>query len=139
MQLVQHRTAHTLSAQSLHTRLTGRQASSSVLQREHAESIYLPSIENSNHQLVFRSNLVMIQALNKQIKTIEKRVLSQVKGVAEFIGIKTVPGIGDILGLTIVLETGDIYRFPNVGHYASYCRTLKSTRTSNGKKKGEGN
>jgi len=139
MQLVQHRTAHTLSAQSLHTRLTGRQASSSVLQREHAESIYLPSIENANHQLEFQSNLVMIQAFNKQIQTIEKRVLSQVKGAAEFIGIKTVPGIGDILGLTIVLETGDIHRFPNAGHYASYCRTVKSTRTSNGKKKGEGN
>jgi len=48
-------------------------------------------------------------------------------------------GIGPILGMTILLETGDIGRFHRVGQYASYCRCVKSERTSNGKKKGEGN
>jgi hypothetical protein len=49
------------------------------------------------------------------------------------------PGIGDILGLTIMLEAGNIRRFPEAGDYSSYCRCVKSTRSSNGKNKGEGN
>ena len=39
----------------------------------------------------------------------------------------------------IVLETGSIDRFAQVGHFASYCRCVDSKRLSNGKKKGEGN
>ncbi len=50
-----------------------------------------------------------------------------------------IDGIGKILALTIMLETGEISRFPNVGNYASYCRLVDSKRESNGKKKGEGN
>jgi transposase len=37
-----------------------------------------------------------------------------------------------------VLETGEIGRFPPVGHYASYCRCVGSTKISNGKRKGQG-
>jgi len=51
----------------------------------------------------------------------------------------TVNGIGEILGLTILLETGDIRRFPSVGHYASYCRCVGSQKTSNGTLNGRGN
>jgi transposase len=51
----------------------------------------------------------------------------------------TIPGVGNILGLTITLEVGDIGRFAKVGNYSSYCRCVKSERTSNKKKKGEGN
>jgi transposase len=43
------------------------------------------------------------------------------------------------LGLAIVLKTGDIHRFASAGDFASYCCCIDSTRTSNGKKKGEGN
>lgn len=48
-------------------------------------------------------------------------------------------GIGDILGLTIMLETGDISRFPSVGDFASYCHCMGSERLSNGQRKGRGN
>jgi transposase len=65
--------------------------------------------------------------------------LQVVKPRPDFQLLTTVPGIGTILGMTIVLETGDIRRFPGVGHYASYCRCVKSEKLSNGKKKGEGN
>jgi transposase len=51
----------------------------------------------------------------------------------------TVDGIGPVLGLTIMLETGDIRRFPDVGNYASYARCVASAHVSNGKKKGKGN
>ena len=40
---------------------------------------------------------------------------------------------------TSTLETGAISRFPTVGHYASYCRCVDSTKISNGKRKGTGN
>jgi transposase len=53
--------------------------------------------------------------------------------------LNTVPGIGTILATVILLETGSIERFPDVGNYASYCRSVGSIHVSNGKKKGEGN
>ena len=57
----------------------------------------------------------------------------------EFEMLLTIPGIGNILGLTIMLEVGDIGRFLKVGDYSSYCRCVESKRLSNGKKKGENN
>jgi transposase len=47
--------------------------------------------------------------------------------------------VGPILALTIMLETGDIGRFAQVGDYASYCRLVKAEKLSNGKRKGAGN
>ena len=137
--LVRHCTAHTLSAKSLHTRITGREATTSVIQGAHAESIYLPGLGDVHRQLEMKASLNMIQALQQQIVCIEKVVLKQVKLSPAFIGLKQVPGIGDILGLTIMLETGAIDRFANANHYASYCRAVASKNMSNGKKKGEGN
>jgi transposase len=52
---------------------------------------------------------------------------------------KAADGIGPILAMTIMLEVGDIRRFPSVGQFASYCRCVDSERRSNGKKKGEAN
>jgi transposase len=51
----------------------------------------------------------------------------------------TIPGVGKILALTIILETGPISRFEKVGNYVSYCRKVSSTWISNGKAKGKGN
>jgi transposase len=73
------------------------------------------------------------------IKNIEKEVLRQIEVREEFEILKTIIGIGDILALTIMLEVGDIGRFPTAGDYSSYCRCVKSERLSNGKKKGENN
>lgn len=53
--------------------------------------------------------------------------------------LKTVPGIGQVLALTIMLETGSILRFPIVGDHPSCCRSVGSQKLSKGKKKGQGN
>ena len=53
--------------------------------------------------------------------------------------LQTVNGIGPILALTILLEAGDLRRFPTVGHFASYCRCVGSEHVSNGTRKGAGN
>ncbi|MCK5013052.1 MAG: transposase, partial [Candidatus Omnitrophica bacterium] len=44
-----------------------------------------------------------------------------------------------ILAMTIMLETGSIHRFSDVGKYSSYCRCVSSKKISNEKKKGSGN
>ena len=41
--------------------------------------------------------------------------------------------------MTIMLETGNIDRFPKVGNYTSYCRCTGSKCSSNGKIKGKNN
>jgi transposase len=43
------------------------------------------------------------------------------------------------LASVILLETGPIDRFADVGNFASYARCADSPHTSNRKKKGEGN
>ena len=51
----------------------------------------------------------------------------------------SIPGVGRILALAIMLETGEIERFESVGNFASYARCVQAKRMSNDKKKGEGN
>jgi len=80
-----------------------------------------------------------IDFLGMQIRHIEKTVFDKIKLRKEFQGLQTVPGIGKILGLTIMLETGTIRRFPRVGDFSSYCRKVPSRWSSNGKQKGKGN
>ena len=48
-----------------------------------------------------KANSRMIQALHQPVVEIEKVVMKQMKLAPEFVGLKQVPGIGDILGLTI--------------------------------------
>jgi len=55
------------------------------------------------------------------VEFIEKEVHSQIKLCKEFTFLLTVPRIGDILPVIIMLEVGDINRFPRVGDYSSYC------------------
>uniref|UniRef100_UPI002E15855C transposase n=1 Tax=Caballeronia mineralivorans TaxID=2010198 RepID=UPI002E15855C len=69
----------------------------------------------------------------------EKRLTERVKLRAEFHLLKTVPGIGERLATVIMLETGTVARFAEVGQFSSYCRCVDSVRQSNGRKKGEGN
>jgi len=86
-----------------------------------------------------KSNLRVYRCLAKEIKGIEETVLARVKGNAGFENLLGISGIGKALGLTVLLESGDMARFPGAGHFASYCRCVGSQRLSNGKKKGKGN
>ena len=88
---------------------------------------------------VVATDLLPACSADEQVERLEQRVSERVKLRAQFSFLKTVPGIGQILALTIMLETGDIGRFATVGHYASYCRCVGSQKLSNGKRKGSGN
>jgi transposase len=80
-----------------------------------------------------------IDFLTRKIWLIEGRVQNKIKLKEPFIYLKTVCGVGKILSLTIMVETGSIDRFPEVGNYVSYCRKVPTTWMSNSKKKGKGN
>ena len=95
--------------------------------------------DSPNLVFMAQNNISTIKHLGKIIKGIEKEVKSQVQLREEFVMLTTIPGIGLILGLTIMLEVGDIGRFPKAGNYSSYSRCVGSKRLSNGKKKGENN
>ena len=135
---VQQRTAQILSLQSMISRNLGFKISNNEIRKLKSEDIdglfVCPN-------LVFMANnsLSAIKFLKKISLDIEKKVKSQVKMRQEFEKLRTIPGIGNILGLTIMLEVGDIGRFAKVGDYSSYSRCVESKRLSNGKKKGENN
>ena len=135
---VRQRTAQILSLQSaiarnLSVKMSGRAIKK--LKGEDAEGLF----DSPFLVLTAKSNIAVIQSLTKTIKAIENAVKSQAKLRKEFQLLKTISGIGDILSLTIMLEVGDIDRFPKVGNYSSYCRCVKSEKLSNKKKKGENN
>ena len=81
----------------------------------------------------------LIDAFTRQIKVIEAWVMKQLQPNKVFSNLLTIPGVGEILAMTILLETGSISRFPKVGNYVSYCRLVASQWTSNDKVKGKGN
>jgi transposase len=135
---VRQRTAHILSFQSMVYRCSGQRISvNQIKQLTPADTAVL----FSDTQLGFtaRCHVETIGFLTQQIRSIEKAVLPKVALRPEFEIMLTMPGIGKILGLTIMLEVGDIRRFEGPGNFASYCRCVKSQKISNAKKKGEGN
>ena len=89
--------------------------------------------------MAVQANLAVIAALNLEIGRIEARLLEGVKLRPDYAWLKTIPGIGEVLAIVIMLETGDVSRFAQVGNFASYARCVDSARYSNGRKKGEGN
>lgn len=137
-QMVRQRTANLLSIENLFSRNTGGKISANRVKRLDSKEIdeLNPNVDLA---LAMKANLAMLQCADEQIDILEKAVLDRVKLKPEFELLKTTPGIGLILALTIMLETGDIGRFPAVGDYASYCRCVGSKKISNGKKKGSGN
>ena len=135
---VRHRTAHILSLQSMITRNCGTQISCRAIKRlEQADAEML--FDHPHLVLAAHNSIAAIRFLKDRTVNIEKEVKSVITLRKEFTSLLTIPGIGDILGLTIMLEVGDITRFPTVGDYSSYCRCVKSERLSNGKKKDENN
>jgi transposase len=137
LMLVHHKTAHILSLQSMVSRNKGIQMDGNAIKRMNGKEIL--GIFSDEHLLMSaRCNHEAINFLNKQIVKIEKAVLSKVK-LQEAYKKLPVAGIGKILAITIMLETGNIRRFREVGNYSSYCRCVSSTKFSNGKNKGKGN
>ena len=136
--LVRHRTSHILSLQSLITRCSNQRFSANEIKKFTVED--LQQLLRQEY-IVFsaQANLDTIGFLSQHILRLEKAIKKKVKLNKAFQQLLTVPGIGLILAMTIMLEVGDIGRFPQVGNFASYTRSVSSDRLSNGKSKGHGN
>ena len=138
MFLVKHKTAHILSLQSLIARCCGQRISTNQI-RTLTVADLRQLLKEEYLLLSAQANLNIIAFLIQQIKALEKAIKKKVRLDKAFEQLMTVPGIGFILAMTIMLEVGDISRFAKVGNFASYCRCVSSQRLSDGKSKGSGN
>lgn len=138
MQLVHSRTTHILAVENIMARQLGGRLTSNQIKRLAASDIDAMALA-ADVGLAVKANLAVIATLQKQIAVLEKRLQERVRPRAEYSLLTSVPGIGETLATVIILETGPIDRFAEVGHFASYARCVDSVRTSNRKKKGEGN
>jgi transposase len=83
--------------------------------------------------------LSMIQSMTGVIKQLERAVSTHCVKHQDYQLLNSIGGVGEILGATIALETGNIQRFPDAGHYLSYARCIDTRKISNGKAKGRNN
>ena len=138
MQLVRYRTAQILAIENILIRQTGARRKGEAVKRLTAEQVDTLALA-PDVALAMEANRAVSQALGQQIEALERRLKERVSLRPEYRLLQSVPGIGEILATTIMLETGCIDRFAQVGNFSSYCRCVDSLRESNGRKKGEGN
>jgi len=138
MQLVRYRTAQILAIENILIRQTGARMKGEAVKRLTAEQVDTLALA-PDVALAMEANRAVSQALGQQIEALERRLKERVSLRPEYRLLQSVPGIGEILATTIMLETGCIDRFAQVGNFSSYCRCVDSLRESNGRKKGEGN
>ena len=137
--LVKLRTSLILSLQNIVARGLGVRVNVNDI-KKFKENVVVPLLEsNGDLALAGVISKETIDFLTRKIRSIESVVEQKVKLKDEYGLLLTVPGIGKILALTIMLETGPIGRFPKVGSYVSYCRKVNTKWTSNEKAKGKGN
>ena len=138
MFLTQHRSANIISLKSLFERNCALKFTANQIKAMKVNDLqqWLP---DNNLVLNAKANLDTIRFLSGQIRTLENAITQQIKPRTGYDLLRTVPGIGTILAMTIMLEAGDIRRFPKVGNFASYCRCVSAKRLSAGKSKGSGN
>jgi transposase len=137
-QLVRQATMNLLSIENLFARNQGERLSANRVRLLTSEALDA-AFEDANVALAVKSNLRVLDCLLDQIFTLEVSLHQQVRLRHSYKRLLTVPGIGEILAMTIMLETGDINRFRDVGNYVSYARLVGSSHLTNGKRKGSGN
>lgn len=137
--LVRIRTSLILSLQGIISRNRGIRLSGSAI-KSISEDRVSPVLEgNEDLSLAGMVSKRSIDFLSYQIEQIETVLEGRVKLKEPYNYLRTIPGVGKVLALTIMLETGPIERFPKVGNYVSYCRKVSTRWVSNDKTKGRGN
>jgi transposase len=94
-------------------------------------------------RLPARQELSRIQLYSQQIAELEAASLAEAKTDRGFEVLQQLPGIGPILALTILYETGELWRFGSEKEFSSYCRVVPGvaqsgsvTRRGRGSKQG---
>ena len=138
LQLVRQRTLNILSIESLMSRHLGSRLKSERIQRLDDAGVGALGLP-AHVEMALKANLALMRTASNEVDAIEAVIHKEVKLRGEFQTLKSAPGIGNVLAATIMLETGTVRRFAEVGNFSSYCRCVDTKRVSNGKKKGEGN
>ena len=136
-QLVRQRTANLLGLRNVLERTAARRLSTNALKKLTAADLSA-WIEDPNVRLSMVASLAMVEAASEQVEHIERTILEQATLKDSYRILITIPGIGPVIASTIQYETGDLSRFATVGNYVSYCRLVKSERSSNQRIKGHG-
>ena len=137
--LVRLRTSLIISLQNIISRNCGVQFRVNEVKRLKEDRVS-PLLEgNEDLALAGKASKEIIDHLTRQIRKIEATIVHRIELKEGYRFLLTLPGVGKILALTIMLETGPIGRFAQVGDYVSYCRKVPSKWTSNEKTKGQGN
>jgi len=136
--LVRQQTACLLSIQGMINRYENVSITSSKMKSLSSDKV-LDFIKDENVRFAAQSQLKVLDCIMEQISLLEKQIQKIIKPDPLFALLKSIPGIGIILAMTILLETGDIKRFKSASNYSSYCRCVESKRISNEKKKGVNN
>lgn len=138
MKLMREQTSTLLTIQGMITRYENVKLTGSKI-KSCDETKLLSYIKDNNVKLAVKTRYHVLQILMEEIKLLEKTILKSIKKDTSFKLVQTIPGIGPILAMTILLEAGPMERFKGVGNFSSYCRCVSSIKLSNGKKKGENN
>ena len=137
--LVKLRTSLSLSLKNIVARNYGRSVKQNEIVQLKQDLVTPLFGDNEDLALAGKVSKEVIDCLTDRINRIERFVEGKVRLKSRYQYLTTMPGVGRVLGLTIILETGDISRFTRVGNYSSYCRKVPSQWVSNGKLKGKGN
>jgi transposase len=125
-----------ISLQGIIQRNTGLRVNVNQVKKVKTDEVLPLLAGQEDLELSGRVSKEAIDFLTGKIPQIEITVQKKVKLKKAFKHLPTIPGVGKILSLTIMLETGPIKRFAKVGDYVSYCRKVPTSWTSNGKRKG---
>jgi len=94
--------------------------------------------EEAAVQKTIEVDLALITYYDELLKDLELYILKTAKqhDANTLYLLQTVPGIGKILSLVLLYEIHRIDRFPSVQDFASYCRLVKCSKESGGKRLG---
>jgi len=137
--LVRLRTSLILSLQNILARNMGTKMKTNRMKALRTDHVTPLLAGNDDLSLAGRVSKDAIDALTRQITAIEVVVEKKMNLRRPYDLLLSMPGVGRVLALTIMMETGPIDRFADVGNYASYCRKVPAGRFSNDKKKGTNN
>lgn len=137
--LVRLRTSLIVSLQNILARNVGGKMKTNAIKALREDRVTPLLAGNDDISLAGRVSKEAIDSLTMQIRAIEVVVEKKIDIRKPYDLLLSMPGVGRVLALTIMMETGPIDRFVKVGNYVSYCRKVPAGRFSNDKKKGNGN
>jgi transposase len=87
-----------------------------------------PHTHFATHQL-----LEQLKVLDEHVAAFESRMREVFKQTPALERVMSLPGVGFILGLVILLEVGDVHRFADAEHLAAYAGTTPRVHSTGGK------